>query len=156
MKKQRIALVLLLLLGTLGLNSCKKDNSDDGHHVKFTLTVTGGTQSDRDGVVTVLFGGLDANYTKNLSIWKVNGNTRDDKVFIQFDGGNFPDGQTTTYTVESTTAVNNVYADLSFVSLNDGSNYKVSFKAEVDGHVQTDDENVDVSFNNPYVHNYTY
>lgn len=153
--KKLLCTILPLLMLTV-LFSCKKDSDDspsnsDNKNLKFTVTVDGVDDQD---YVSFVFVGASANNAN--TIWKVNGVTRNNETAISLGKNDFMSG-TKTYVIESTTPLRLVTT--SQQCLNPGTNnpsFKVSFKAEVNGKVTTNDDNVVVSSTADYTHRYEY
>lgn len=153
--KKVIFTILPVLMLTL-LFSCKKDNdgspsNSESKNFKFTVTAEG--VGDQDYVSFVFVG---ATLDNANTIWKVNGVTRNNETAISLGKNDFM-GATKTYVIESTTPLRLVTT--SQQCLNPGANnpsFTVSFKAEVNGEVLTNDQNVVVTANSDYSHKYDY
>lgn len=153
--KKLLYTILPLLMLTV-LFSCKKN--DDGSpanpdlkNMKFTVTVDGVEDQD---YVSFVFVGADANNAN--TVWKVNGVTKNNETAISLGENDFMGG-TKTYVIESTTPLRLVAT--SQQCLNPGANnppFKISFKAEVNGKVVTNDENFVVTSTTDYTHKYDY
>ena len=154
MKFKNYSLFALIVL-TL-LFSCKKDDAGtptdtDGKNFKFTITVNG--VEDQDYVSFVFVG---ATLDNAKTIWKVNGVTKSNETAISLGKNDFL-GDTKTYIIESATPLRLVTT--SQQCLNPGAtnpSYKVSFKAEVNGEVVTNDQNFNVTSTTDYTHKYDY
>lgn len=159
MKNLKKLLLVLLPILTLSLVfSCSNDDDDyddtidqDRKNMKFTVTVDGVDEQD---YVSFVFVGADLNNSN--TVWKVNGATQNNETAISLDKNDFI-GSTKTYVIESTTPLRLVTT--SSQCLNPGANnpsFKVSFKAEVNGKVVTNDENFTVTSTSDYTHKYDY
>jgi hypothetical protein len=142
-----IALVLALLF------SCKKDSETtpvkNGKTAKFTITANGVNSSD-DYVSFVIVGG-DTKGTK--TIWKVNGVTRNNEAAISLGKDDFT-GSTKTYVIETILPVDVISASAQCINFN--ASYQISYKAEIDGKVVTNDDGITVDVNKDYTHQFDY
>lgn len=153
--RKLLCTILPLLVLTL-LFSCKKDSNEtpadsDGKNFKFTITVDGAEEQDYVSFVFV-GGSLDNSNT----IWKVNGVTKNNETAITLGENDFIGG-TKTYVIESTKPLRLVTTSMQ--CLNPGAtnpSFKVSFKAELNGKVVTDDQNFTVTSTTDYTHKYDY
>ncbi|WP_316846054.1 hypothetical protein [Pedobacter psychrodurus] len=153
---KKVIFTILPLLALTLLFSCKKDDPEtpagtEGKNFKFTVTVNG--VEDQDYVSFVFVG---ATLDNAKTIWKVNGVTKSNETAISLGKNDFI-GATKTYIIESTTPLRLVTT--SQQCLNPGAtnpSYKVSFKAEVDGEVVTNDQNFNVTYTTDYTHKYDY
>lgn len=151
MKKISKLLSLALVLSLLF--SCKKDSettpAKSGKTAKFTITANGVNASD-DYVSFVIVGG-DTKGTK--TIWKVNGVTRNNEAAISLGKDDFT-GSTKTYVIETVLPVDIITASVQCINFN--ASYQISYKAEIDGKVVTNDEGVTVDVNKDYTHKFDY
>lgn len=152
---KKVIFPILSFLMIASLVSCKKDSdevpSDGSKNFKFTVTVDG--VDDRDYISFVFVGGAADN---SNTIWKVNGATRNNEMAISLDKNDFIGG-TKTYVIESTKPLRLVTTGQQ--CLNPGSDnppFTVNFKAEVNGEVVTNDQNVVVTSTADYTHDYRY
>lgn len=159
MKNLKKLLWVLLPVLTLSLvSSCSGDDDDydgtadpEGKNIKFTITAN--DVEDQDYVSFVFVG---ADYNNSNTVWKVNGVTKNNETAISLGKNDFL-GSTKTYVIESTAPLR--LATTSSQCLNPGANnpaFKVSFKAEVNGKVVTNDENFTVTSTSDYSHKYDY
>ena len=127
-----------------------------GHTVKFTVTVAGSVSPANAGLIVLGFGATDAVNPSNNTLWKVNNVERKNESALGFVGTDFPQGKTTSIVIESTVPVKNPVANLDFDNGTGLPAYIISFKAEIDGKVKNDDENISITHTNDYIHDYTY
>ncbi|MFN1218175.1 hypothetical protein ACKW6Q_14485 [Chryseobacterium kwangjuense] len=133
---------------------CKDDDdvSSAKAVMKFTVTVQGADSKDQ-----VDFGVGAGNHDASQygsPIWKINGTTQnnDDDVFLDID--HFT-GTTKTYVLETVKPFNFCHFNVT-VSNFDGAPISVSYKAEVNGNVETNVENTMVAADQTYGKTYTY
>lgn len=152
MRKLKSIVAAVLLIATLG--ACKKDhtpgfsNDDKIQTAKFTVTATGFTTYS---IVSASFGAISLSNAKTL--WKVNGKTMSNEPYITLGPDDFK--ATPTITVELATSVTSINASLQMVA-NQAANFKLSYKAEINGKVVADDENASTQGEDGYTHEYTY
>jgi hypothetical protein len=151
MKKKSKLLSFVLVLALLF--SCKKDSettpATSGKTAKFTITANGVNSSD-DYVSFVIVGG-DTKGTK--TIWKVNGVARNNEVAISLGKDDFT-GSTKTYVIETVLPVDVITTSVQCINFN--ASYQISYKAEIDGKVITNDDGVTVDVNKDYTHQFDY
>ncbi|MBK0382839.1 hypothetical protein I5M32_07685 [Pedobacter sp. SD-b] len=151
---KHLKFIAILALGAITFSSCSKNNdapsNGDGKNVKFTFTVTGVNPAEIDNVSFIAVGG---NSTNDKTIWKVNGVTKNNEQDISLGEDDFT-GSTKTYVVESIKPLTS--AQISLQCINFDAPYKISYKAEVNGKVENDDENITVDVNKDYTHQYSY
>ncbi|QDW26855.1 hypothetical protein FFJ24_019310 [Pedobacter sp. KBS0701] len=151
MKKNSKLLSIVLVLALLF--SCKKDSETtpaaNGKTAKFTITANGVNSSD-DYVSFVIVGG-DTKGTK--TIWKVNGVTRNNEAAISLGKDDFT-GSTKTYVIETVLPVDVITAGVQCINFN--ASYQISYKAEINGKVITNDDGVTVDVNKDYTHQFDY
>lgn len=136
------------------LLSCSKDSTKvpgapTGKAAKFTITVNGALHSD---YLTFVFAGVSS--TSNTTVWKVNGVTQNNQQGITLDQDDFT-GNVTTYVVETVMPVEAIAASIQCLAYGD-RNYTVSYKAEIDGVVKNNDENITVAEHQDYTHQFSY
>lgn len=155
LKKLLLVLLPVLILSLVFSCSNDDDDYDDGDqnkkNMKFTVTVDGVEEQD---YVSFIFVGADQNNSN--TVWKINGVTQNNETAISLGENDFLGG-TKTYVIESTTPLR--LATTSMQCLNPGADnpsFKVSFKAEVNGKVVTNDENFTVTSTSDYTHKYDY
>ncbi|GAA4303098.1 hypothetical protein [Compostibacter hankyongensis] len=150
--KSLIALCCIAAIGLLA--SCSKDKdkpeTPDGKTAKFTVTIQGDINPD-DVSMSFVFVGVTNNNDKTL--WKLNGATQNNEQGVSLDENNFT-GSTKTYVIESVRSLDVVKATIQ--CFNFGQPYKVSFKAEINGKVITDDKDVTVQEGKDYTHAFDY
>lgn len=156
--KLSFATIAALLFICAFMSSCGKGNQgspsgNDTHNIKFTITVVGGVAADNAGLINLVFNAAGSN-TK--TIWSVNGVQQSNQTVLQFDGKSFPPGQTTKLIIQSLVPVTEPNANLRFANVQSVHAYTISYKAEIDGKVKNDDENVTISGTNGYAHTYDY
>ncbi|MET4082331.1 hypothetical protein ABIB40_002289 [Pedobacter sp. UYP30] len=147
------ALLMLALCTTLFFSCKKKEEApktESGKNVKLTFTVTGVNPAEVDAVS---FTAVGLNNANAKTVWKVNGAVKNNEQAISLGENDFT-GTTKTYVVESTTPLDVI--DVSIQCINFGSNFKVSYKAEIDGKVVNSDQDVTVALNKDYTHQFTY
>lgn len=141
-------------LSTLLLTSCSKSDNPvvpgvTTKTVKLTFTVTGNL-TNGDYISFVASGGTGNN---DKTIWKVNGVTQNNEEVVGFDANDF-DGSTKTYVVESVSPL--LACSVGIQCLNFDAPYTISYKAEVNGKVVNNDQNISVTENDDYTHDYSY
>jgi len=153
---KKMALILCTI--ALGLfTSCSDDdggnttNPANGKNVKLTITVNGAADSDYLSFVAV--GSAASNPSEN-TVWKVNGTTLTNEVAVSLGENEFT-GNIQTYVIESVTPLSTVSVGMQFLTSPDRS-YTISYKAEINGEVVKQDNNVQVTSDNDYTHDYTY
>jgi len=164
MKKERITtailkrmtlLLCILMMGTL--LSCSSDDDSgspsttNGKNVKLTITVNGVADSDYLSFVAV--GGAASGASEN-TVWKVNGTALTDESGVSLGENDFM-GSTQTYVIESVTPLSVVSVGMQFLTFGERS-YTFSYKAEVNGEVVKEENNITVTATNDYTHDYTY
>ncbi|KAA2245456.1 hypothetical protein F0L74_05725 [Chitinophaga agrisoli] len=145
--------VVALLASVVLLASCgkDKDNTPDFNTVKsakFTITLSGATADDRASFIFA-----STTIDGNSTIWKVDGQVRQNEAGITLDQDDFGTG-TKTFVVETTQAVPAISVGIQ--CLNFDANYTVSYKAEINGQVVNNDQNVTVTTAKDYTHDFNY
>jgi len=138
--------------------SCRKHDvtvdSTKYQSVKFTITITGIDKTKNDPFIYIVFDGADAKGSDTR--WKVNGVTKKNEPGVGLGELDFL-GDTHTYVLESLVPMTGIEALVTCEEDNEGvPPYKMSFKAEIGGKVITDDQNVSISVDHPYDHDYAY
>lgn len=145
-------LLMASLLGTVS-TACSKDDdpSEAKANVKFTITVNGADSNDQvDFLVSA--GNHDTSQYGN-PVWKMNGVTQGNENDIQLDVNNFT-GTTKTYVFETVKPFN--FSSLHIILANlDGAPLSVSYKAEVGGTVETNENRTVVAGQN-FIKDYSY
>lgn len=161
--KKALLWINLVVLGLLIFSGCSSKKSDPpptpstkGHTVKFTVTVIGSVAASNAGLINLGFGGGDATNPQNSTIWKLNTVVQNNESNLVFNATTFPQGKTTTITIESVVPIFEPVAGLTFGNVSGFTPYTISFKAEIDGQVKTDDENISITAANEYIHTYSY
>jgi len=151
--KRTLLMAGLLSVIVAGLGSCDKDpiTGQSKKNMKFTITVTGATNTD---YISFVFSGGAPDPT-DKTLWKIDGQVQNNQAAVSLDKDDFGAGKT--IVVESTKPL--VAASVPVQCLqpaNDTRTYKVSFKAEIGGDVKQNDQNVSVGYNKDYTHQYSY
>lgn len=151
-------MALILCTVAIGLfTSCSDDdggstaNPTNGKNVKLTITVNGAADSDYLSFVAV---GSAASNPSESTVWKVNGTTLTNESAVSLGENEFT-GSTKTYVIESVTPLSVVSVGMQFLTSPDRS-YTFSYKAEINGEVVKQENNVQVTSDNDYTHDYTY
>jgi hypothetical protein len=151
------------LLGTFGLfalgtlSGCGKDDDNAPSNAKstfkFTIAVTG-VNDETDVAFQVNAANHDASQYGS-PVWKFNNVQQGNEHIIMLNGTYFS-GSTKTYVCETVKPFN--FASLNVTVFNhDGSPLTVSYKAEVDGKVETNEQNLVFNAGAPsYSKNFTY
>lgn len=158
MKKLRKLLIAFLpILCIAFVMSCSSDDDDDemisqeGKNFKFTVTANNVGEQD---YLSFVFVGSDMQ--QSTTIWKINGVTQNNETGVSLGKNDFM-GTTKTYVIESTRPLRLVTSGIQCI--NPGANnpsFTVSYKAEVDGTVVRNDQNVVVGPGSDYSHNFTF
>lgn len=154
--KKTLLTVTVLSAGILFLASCKKksdDNPNSGNKIsmKMTVTVTGADQNDQVDV-QVSAGNHDASQY-GAPVWKMNGTSQGNQQSILIDEKSFL-GTTKTYVFETVKPFD--FGELSVsVSNLEGGPITASYKTEVDGKVETN-ENIVVAVDQSQNKRFTY
>lgn len=146
------------LLGILFITSfaaCKKSDNNSpstpsGKNAKFTFTVSGITNND---YVSFVVAGSTGSLNSNTS-WKVNGVARNNEDAISLGTKDFLNG-TTTYVIETATPLMAMSVGIQCLALST-HNYTITYTAEVDGQVKTNEQNITVSNGQDYTRNFSY
>lgn len=153
---KKLLLVLLPILAITVIFSCSSDDDDEmvGPNEKnFKFTVTANNVDEQD-YLSFVFVGSDLNNSN--TIWKINGVTQDNESGVSLGKNDFMGG-TKTYVIESTKPLR--LATTGIQCINPGSSnpsFTVSYKAEINGEVVKDDQNIVVKNGSDYTHNFTY
>ncbi|MNK79684.1 hypothetical protein D3C87_993540 [compost metagenome] len=157
MKKLRKLLIAFLPILCLAfVMSCSSDDdeemiSQEGKNFKFTITANNVGEQD---YLSFVFVGSDMQ--QSTTIWKINGVAQNNETGVSLGKNDFM-GTTKTYVIESTRPLRLVTSGIQCI--NPGANnpsFTVSYKAEVDGTVVRDDQNVVVESGSDYTHNFTF
>lgn len=154
---QKTAIVLFaMLLGAF--TSCSSDDNGggsapggEGKQVKLTITVNGVVPDDYLSFVAV---GSALSNPSESTIWKVNGTTQSNESAVSFGKNDFT-GSTKTYVVESVAPLRMAHVGMQFLATGTRS-YTFSYKAEINGQVVKEENNVAVTATADYTHDYTY
>lgn len=152
-KKIISAFFILAIIGTT-ITACSKDGDDPGDakaSMKFTITVNGADSNDQVDFV-VGAGNHDASQYGN-PVWKMNGAIQGNEDHIQLAVGNFT-SNTKTYVFESVKQFNFSSLNVSVSNL-DGAPVSISYKAEVNGKVETN-ETKSIAADQIFIKDYSY
>lgn len=154
--KKSLLTVTVLSVGILFLASCKKksdDNPNSGNKIsmKMTVTVTGADQNDQVDV-QVSAGNHDASQY-GAPVWKMNGTSQGNQQSILIDEKSFL-GTTKTYVFETVKPFDFGELGISVSNL-EGGPITASYKTEVDGKVETN-ENIVVAVDQSQNKRFTY
>lgn len=153
----RSTAIVLCTLFFGALSSCSSDDGGstvpggEGKQVKLTITIDGATSEDYISFVSV--GSALSNPSEN-TIWKVNGVTKTNEMAVSLGKNDFI-GSTKTYVIESVTPLRLATVGMQFLAPGSTS-YTISYKAEINGQVVKEDNNVTVTSTNDYTHDYSY
>lgn len=147
------------MVASVGFTGCGGKDDDPAPNnnkitMKFTVTVAGADNQDQVDI-TVTAGNHDASQY-GAPVWKVNGVTQGNENVLILDIDNFVGG-TKTYVIETIKPFN--FGGLSVGVRNNAQvpgPVTISYKAEVDGKVETNVENVVTAASQSYNKNYTY
>lgn len=137
------------------LSACSKSHDNtppvtNGKTAKFTVSVTGAPSSAY--VSFALVGvGTDIN---NSTVWKLNGVTQANQSTVSLGLNNFT-GNTQTYVIESVAPLQTISVGVQCLSPANAT-YTISYKAEINGQVKNDVQNVTVTQNADFTHDYSY
>lgn len=154
--KKSLSTVMVISLSVLLLASCKKksdDNPNSGNKIsmKMTITVTGADQNDQVDF-QVAAGNHDASQY-GAPVWTMNGTSQGNQNSIIIDEKSFL-GTTKTYVFETVKPFD--FGELSIsVSNLEGGPITASYKAEVNGKVETN-ENIVVAVDQSQNKRFTY
>ncbi|WLD23393.1 hypothetical protein NU10_11840 [Flavobacterium dauae] len=116
--------------------------------MKFTITINGVIPDDYISFV-VAGGAVNTN-----TIWKVNGTERPNENAISLNDESFS-GSVKTYVIETTTPIQAASLSMQFIPFTNNS-ITYSYKAEINGNVVKDEQNVTVANPNSYSVQYSY
>jgi len=151
-KKVTTGICVVLLTA---FSSCSKDDNNDpspsdGRNAKFTVTVTDAPASAYISFVIV---GLTKD-PKDATVWKVNGVVQNNQSAVSLGKNEFS-GNTKTYVIESAKPLETISVGIQCLNV-ENVPYKVSYKAEVNGEVKTDQKDFTVTKNADFTKDYTY
>lgn len=145
----------LLMAGLLGIvfTACSKDDDpmEAKANMKFTVTVNGADSNDQVDFL-VKAGNHDASQYGN-PVWKMNGVAQGNEDHIQLEVSNFT-GSTKTYVFETVKPFNFSSMNVTVSNL-DGGPVSISYKAEVGGNVETN-ENKSIVAGQTFIKDYSY
>ncbi|WP_436489140.1 hypothetical protein [Chitinophaga sp. ARDCPP14] len=148
----------LVMMAGLAFTGCggKDDPAPDNKKATFKFTITVAGADDKDQVdVRVSAGNHDASQYGS-PVWKINGVTQGNENVMILDIDNFVGG-VKTYVVETVKPFN--FSGLSVGVVNNAQvpgAVTISYKAEVDGKVETNVQNVATAASQSYNKEYTY
>jgi len=145
--------ICVVLLTTF--SSCSKDDDNipspsDGRNAKFTVTVTDAPASAYISLVIV---GLTKD-PNEATVWKVNGVVQNNQNAVSLGKNEFS-GTTKTYVIESVKPLQAITVGAQCINVEDLP-YKISYKAEINGEVKTDQKDFTVAKNADFSKKYTY
>jgi len=154
--KNFIGLCTLALVTSALFVNCS--SSDDGNdpvipgietkNMKFTITINNVTMDDYISFVVA-----SSSFNTN-TIWKVNGTERSNENAISLTDESFS-GSTKTYVIESTVALPAASLSMNFIPFTNKS-VTYSYKAEVNGKVVKDEQNITITNPSSHTAQYTY
>ncbi|RAK34953.1 UNVERIFIED_ORG: hypothetical protein DFS12_105284 [Chitinophaga ginsengisegetis] len=148
----------LLLVAGLVFTGCggKDDPAPENKKMTMKVTVTVAGADSQDQVdFSVEAGNHDASQYGS-PVWKINGVTQGNEDHILFDIDNFVGG-TKTYVFETIKTFNFGHLNVSVVNNTEvPTPVIISYKAEIDGNVETNVANVATASGQSYNKNYTY
>jgi hypothetical protein len=151
--KKIISTFLMLAIAGAVFSACSKDDdpADAKANMKFTITVNGADSNDQiDFLVSA--GNHDASQYGS-TVWKKNGSSEGNANTSSLGVGDFT-GNTKTYVFETVKPFN--FSSLHVAISNfDGAPISVSYKAEVNGSVETD-ENKTYAAGQTFIKDYSY
>ena len=155
MKRALMSTVLLSGL-ILGLSSCVSDDGNVGtpgvnfKKMKLTVTVNGVQEND-----IVTFNATTTSvYNDQPVLWKVNGVDKPNEPMVNLDQQNFV-GSTKTYVIESAVDLPAANVMMYFAPFTDHQ-ITYSYKAEINGNVVKDEQNISLANPNTFSVTYTY
>jgi predicted transcriptional regulator with HTH domain len=153
---KRITLSFFGIALLAGISSCSKKNdgpttpTSKGKTAKFTVTVKGAPSS---AYISFVMAGV-ASDPSNTTVWKVNGTTQSNEQAVSLGANKFT-STTQTYVIESVTPLQAISVGVQCLSPANVA-YTISYKAEINGEVKADNQNVSVTKDADFTHDYTY
>lgn len=154
--KNFISLCTLAVVASALFVNCS--SSDDGatpiipgietKTMKFTITIDNVTMNDYISFVVA-----SSSFNTN-TIWKVNGTERSNENAISLNNESFS-GSTKTYVIESTVALPAASLGMQFIPFNNKS-ITYSYKAEINGTVVKDEQNITITNPSSHTAQYSY
>ena len=155
-KAKRIILSLCLVtIAGVGFTGCSDDDKPNNNakaNIKFTFKVTGTDANDQIDFQAGA-GNHDASQY-GAPVWKINGVTQGNESTVSLDEQDFI-GSTKQYVVETVKPYNFGNLIVNYVNI-DGGPITISYKAEVDGKVETNIENLVINAGQSDTKNYSY
>lgn len=153
---KRATVLTSLLLVTLLSISCKSDDGGSGgnpneKNIKLTITTNGVTSEDF--AIFTATGSVAKNPMEG-TIWKLNGTVQSNEPIVSLDSKNFAGG-VKTFVIESASPLALAQVGIQF-SASEKRTYTVSYKAEVNGKVVKEDNNITVNKDKEYSHIFSY
>lgn len=146
---------VFLLITSMGatLNSCGDDNSvdlpsTDSKTMKFTITVNNVTNNDFISFVVA------SSHQSTNTIWKINGAEQSNENAISLDKQDFT-GTQKTYVIESIVPLRMASLGMQFIPVSDNT-LTYSYKAEINGKIVKEEQNVSLASPNSLSKDYTY
>jgi len=153
----KISAAIICIALLTSLSSCSKKNDDPGSpetpkgkNAKFTISVTGAPES---AYISFVIAGSGSDLSKT-TIWKTNNVTQNNEQVVSLGRNDFT-GSTKTYIIESVIPLQAISVGVQCLSPANVP-YTISYKAEINGEVKADNQNVQVTNNNDFTHDYTY
>jgi Ni,Fe-hydrogenase III small subunit len=155
LKKISATVICFALLS--GLSSCSKKKDDSvtlptskGKTAKFTVSVTGAPPS---AYISFVMAGV-ATDISNSTVWKLNNVTQNNEMAVSLGQNNFT-GNVQTYVIESVAPLQSISVGVQCLSPANVP-YTISYKAEINGEVKANNQNVSVTRDADFTHDYTY
>ncbi|MCP1995587.1 hypothetical protein [Flavobacterium sp. HSC-61S13] len=153
---KRATVLTSLLLVTLLSFSCKSDDGESGgnpneKNIKLTITTNG--VIEEDFAIFTATGSVAKNPLEG-TIWKLNGTVKSNEPIISLEAKDFTGG-VKTYVIESANPLAIAQVGIQF-SASEKRSYTVSYKAEVNGKVVKEDNNITVNKDKEYSHIFSY
>ena len=146
---------LAVVTSVLFVNCSSSDDSAnpvipgiEGKNMKFTITINNVTMDDYISFVVA-----SSSFNTN-TIWKVNGTERSNENAISLNDESFS-GSTKTYVIESTVALPAASLGMQFIPFNNKS-ITYSYKAEINGTVVKDEQNITITNPSSHTAQYSY
>lgn len=149
-----LGLCLVTMISFISTGCSDKDDPKPSKiSMKFTLTVTGANLDDQ---IDFAVGGGNHNASQyGSAIWKVNGESQGNETSIILDEQKFS-GSTKTYIVETINPLDFGSLSVDYSNTEGGGPITISYKAEIDGKVETNVENLVVAVGQSQTKNFTY
>lgn len=153
--KRIIFSLCLVTIAGFGFTGCSDDDKPANNakiNMKFTVKVTGADANDQ---ITFQAGAGNHDASQyGAPVWKINGITQGNENNVMLDEDDFL-GSTKQYVVETVKPYNFGSLIVSYMNF-DGGPITLSYKAEVDGKVETNIENLVITAGQSDIKNLTY